>query len=275
MCIVTSWYSFHEVLCQLFPSWGVSLLTDLWMFDVFCYLNVANITSLCFSMVRRILFLVSKFFASNELQRFSSWVTFRDLHSYLSLLMVHPSGVDGLDGVGEGVIIYFQLTHCCLLKTVVAVCYRCVTKTAQSSVTQNSFHLFWSQLDTSANGVGLTQGHQLLRWRRPLPQGLGMFGEGCLGRFPCRWGSERDEGACHSVKALSASAYVTFAVIPVARARPVVNPTLIVGGDCPVSWIQGGVASVGVHSATIDSYPSFPIAPTAGHPVSKAPTAYL
>lgn len=36
----------------------------------------------------------------------------------------------------------------------------------------------------------------------PPSTGLGMFGEGCLGRFPCGWGSERDEGACHSVKAL-------------------------------------------------------------------------
>lgn len=52
-------------------------------------------------------------------------------------------------------------------------------------------------------------------------------------------------------KYFSASAYITVTVIPLARARPVVNPRLIVGGDCPVSWIQGGV-----RSATI--YPNHP-----------------
>lgn len=102
-----------------------------------------------------------------------------------------------------------------------------------------------------------------------------MFGADGLGRFPCRWGSERDEGACRSVKALSAFAYVTLAVIPLARAGPVGSPTLTVGGDFPVSWMQGGVASVGVHSATVNSYPSFPIALTVHHPVSKTPAASL
>lgn len=72
------------------------------MFGVFCDLNAAIMTSLCFLMVRRILFLALKFFASNKLQRFFSWVTFRDLHFYLSLLVVHPSGLDWLDGVGGG-----------------------------------------------------------------------------------------------------------------------------------------------------------------------------